>query len=55
MKKRRPQSQSSKKQNLCVWWDYHVAMNHGLLKTRETVDTSRYQQQPIDLNLAELE
>ncbi|GBP89672.1 Mariner Mos1 transposase [Eumeta japonica] len=39
-----------KKAMLCVWWDQKGVVYYELLKPGETVNTSRYKQQMIDLN-----
>ena len=41
-----------KKRMLCVWWDQKGVVYYELLKPGETVNTDRYKQQIIDLNLA---
>ncbi|GBP36373.1 Mariner Mos1 transposase [Eumeta japonica] len=44
-----------KKAMLCVWWDQKGVVYYELLKPGETVNTSRYKQQMIDLNNALIE
>ena len=37
---------------LCVWWNQKGVIYYELLKSGETVNTERYQQQMINLNQA---
>ena len=41
-----------RKTMLCVWWDQKGVIYYELLKPAETVNTERYQQQMVNLNLA---